>query len=134
MILKQYQNELLLTLAIVLALGTYGYKQSVAGRIAETKSEAGAAYEEISTIVALMEQWGNPKLESQMKQIKGGIPAAKVRSFEIKAKKLNASLAGLNHSEMNGVLKKLQNSAVAIVDLSIKRKEKDYDMEFTCKW
>jgi len=134
MIFKQYKNELLVILALVFAFATYGYKEGVAGSIADATSEAGDAYEEITMVIALKEQWGNPKLEAQMKQIKDSLEPNKIKTFEIKAKKLTATLVGLSHIQMNDLLKKLQKSAVAIMDLSIQRKDETYQMEFTCKW
>jgi len=134
MIWKRYQNELIVGLALLLMFGAYIYKGSQVKQLDSTKIEVAQSVEEIGEIIALKQQWGDPKLKQRVQKVKQGLQSGKIKSFIVKGKKLTASLQGLSSKEMNSVITKLENIAIQIVKLSVKHKDGTYQMEIKCKW
>jgi len=134
MIWKRYQNEAIVLLAFVLMAVGYLYKSSSADNLDQIKAEAALSATEAGEIIALKKQWGNEKLTESVKKINLNIAPGKIKQFSIKSKKLQASFRGLSDKEMNGIILKLQNIAVQIVKLGVKRKGESYNMEIVCKW
>jgi len=131
---KRYQNEAIVLLAFVLMIAGYLYKSSSAHSLERVKAEVVLSATEIGEIIALKKQWGNDKLTESVKRMNLNIAPNKIKQFSIKSKKLQASYRGLSDKEMNGIILKLQNIAVQIVKLGVKRKGSSYNMEIVCKW
>ncbi len=134
MIWKRYRNEFIVLIAFVLMLATSLYKNNATDELDTVSSEVKIAMVEIGEIVALKKQWGNENLTKKVTKIKKGITAKKIKIFSVKSKKLTASFVKLSDKEMNGIVLKLENVAVQIIKLDIKRKEESYSMEIKCKW
>ena len=134
MIWKRYRNEFIVLIVFVLMLAASLYKNSAADELDAVNNEMKIAMVEIGEIIALKKQWGNDKLTKEINKIKKGITAKKIKLFSVKSKKLMASFVELSDKEMNGIVLKLENIAVQISRLDIKRKNESYSMEIKCKW
>ena len=134
MMWKRYQNEAIVLLAFVLMLAGYLYKSSSAHNLERVKAEVVLSATDIGEIIALKKQWGNDKLTESVKRMNLNIAPNKIKQFSVKSKKLQASYRGLSDKEMNGIILKLQNIAVQIVKLGVKRQSESYNMEIVCKW
>ncbi|RLA72112.1 MAG: hypothetical protein DRG30_07705 [Epsilonproteobacteria bacterium] len=134
MIWKRYRNEFIVLIVFVLMLTASLYKNSAADKLDAVNNEMKIAMVEIGEIIALKKQWGNDKLTKEINKIKKGITAKKIKLFSVKSKKLMASFVELSDKEMNGIVLKLENIAVQISRLDIKRKNESYSMEIKCKW
>ena len=134
MILRHYRNELIVLVSLVLMLVALFYKNSTIGRLDSVNAEAKASMMQIGEIIALKKQWGDEALKKKVEQVKKGIASEKIKLFSIKGNKLSASFKGLNDNEVNRIILKLENIAVQISKLSVKRKDKSYSMEIKCKW
>ncbi len=134
MIWKRYQNELIVVIALLLMLTAYFYKQSQANKLDQTKQEVSASIDEIAEIIALKNQWGDPKLSTKIKKVKENIDEKDIKAFTIKNKKLTASFSDLDSKEMNKIIIKLENIAVQIIKLKVTSSEEKYNMEIKCKW
>ncbi|MEA3456254.1 MAG: hypothetical protein U9R26_07075 [Campylobacterota bacterium] len=131
---KRYQNEIIVLAALVLMAAGYLYKSSSANSLDLVKAEVALSATEAGEIIALKKQWGNAKLTESVNKMNLNIAPAKIKQFSIKSKKLQASYRGLSDKEMNGIIVKLQNIAVQIAKLGVKRKGDSYNMEIVCKW
>jgi len=134
MIWKRYQNEAIVLLSFVLMIAGYLYKSSSANSLGRVKTEAALSAAEVGEVIALKKQWGNDKLTGSVKRMNSNIAPDKIKQFSVKRKKLQASYRSLSDKEMNGIILKLQNIAVQIVKLGVKRKGDNYNMEIVCKW
>ena len=134
MIWKRYQNELIVSIAILFMVGAYIYKSTNIEKIESGEIELAKATTEASEIISLQKQWNDPELSKRILKLKVSLPAQKIKSFAVKRKKLTASFQNLTSKEMNGIVIKLENIAVQITKLEIKRVEKEYKMEIKCKW
>lgn len=134
MIWKRYRNEMIVLATFILMLAALAYKSSEVNKLDNVKQEVDKSIEQIGEIIALKKQWGNENLTKRVLQIKKSISPEKIKTFNIKSKKLFASLKGLSDSEVNRIILKLENTAVQIVKLDVKRKNGNYDMEIKCKW
>ncbi len=134
MMWKRYQNEAIVLLAFVLMTVGYLYKSNSANSLDRVKAEVALSATEVGEIIALKKQWGNEKLTASVNRMNLNIAPDKIKQFSVKSKKLQASYRGLSDKEMNGIILKLQNIAVQIVKLGVKRKGSSYNMEIVCKW
>jgi hypothetical protein len=134
MIWKRYQNEAIVLLSFVLMIAGYLYKSSSTNSLGRVKTEAALSAAEVGEVIALKKQWGNDKLTGSVKRMNSNIAPDKIKQFSVKRKKLQASYRSLSDKEMNGIILKLQNIAVQIVKLGVKRKGDNYNMEIVCKW
>ncbi len=147
MIWKRYQNEVIVLVAFVLMTVGYLYKSSSANSLDRVKAEVALSASEVGEIIALKKQWGNEKLTESVNKMNLNIAPGKIKQFSIKSKKLQASYRGLSDKEMNGIILKLQNIAVQIIKLGVKRqgdnynvelgvksRGESYNMEIVCKW
>ena len=134
MIWKRYQNEAIALLAFALMTTAYLYKSSSANSLNRIKAEVALSTTEVGEIIALKKQWGDEKLTENVKKMNQNIASGKIKQFSVQSKKLQASYRGLSDKEMNGIILKLQNIAVQIIKLSVKRQGDSYNMEIVCKW
>lgn len=134
MIWKRYQHELIVLAALLLMLMAYLYKSSSINSMSSVKTEVAQSATEVGEIIALQKQWGDPKLTKKVQKIKKGLTREKIKKFTIKSKKLTASFKNLSDREMNLVMIKLENIAVQIIKINVKRQSSGYTMEFSCKW
>jgi len=134
MIWKRYQNELIVSITILLMMSAYIYKSTNIEKIESAEVSLAKATTEASEIISLQKQWNDPKLSKRILKLKESIPAQKIKSFVVKRKKLTASFQNLTSKEMNKIVIKLENIAVQIIKLQIKREDKEYKMEIKCKW
>jgi len=131
---KRYQNEIIVLAAFVLMAAGYLYKISSTNTLERVKAEVALSMTEVGEIIALKKQWGDEKLTKKVNRINLNIAPGKIKQFSIKRKKLQASYRALSDKEMNGIILKLQNIAVQIVKLGVKRQGENYNMEIVCKW
>ena len=134
MIWKRYQNEAIVLLAFIVMIAGYLYKSSSANSLDQVKAEVAQSASEVGKIIALKKQWGSKKLTKSINRINLNIAPDKIKRFSVKSKKLQASYRGLSDKEMNGIIIKLENIAVQIVKLGVKRTGGSYNMEIVCKW
>ena len=134
MIWRRYRNEVIVLAAFLLMAASLLYKYSVVGRLDAVNTEVKTSLAQIGEIIALRKQWGDKKLTKKITMVKNGIAPEKVKLFSIKSRKLSASFKGLNESEVNKIILRLENIAVQLMKLSVKRRDGSYDMEIKCKW
>ena len=134
MILRRYRNEMIVLISLLLMLVALIYKSGAANRLDSVNAEVKASLSQIGEIIALKKQWGDTGLTKKIGQLKKGLTADKVKQFSIKSKKLLASFKGLSDNDVNRLILKLENTAVQIVKLSVKREGETYSMEIKCKW
>ena len=135
MIWKRYQNEMFIVISLLLMGMALLYKNSIADRLDIVNNEVEASIAQIGEIAALKKQWNNKNVGKKIESIKRGIAADKVKSFEIKNRKLLASFRNLSATEMNNIILRLENIAVQISTLNtIRKSENSYNMEIVCKW
>jgi len=134
MIWKRYQNELILSLALLLLIVSYIFKNNRADRIDTVKVELSTTALQANEIIALKKQWSDSTLKSRVLKLKESIAPSKIKQFSIKAKKLSASFQNLNAKEINKIITKLENTAVQITKLELIKDNKEYKMEIKCKW
>ncbi len=135
MTLQRYKNELIILVTLLFLIFAFIYKYSATLYVQENRAMNKEKIAQISTIVALKEQWGGKNISKSIKPLKSIVSNAKVVLFQKKSKKLVVSYKNLSGSELSKVTNKLINIPVQITRLEIKHNSKNlYTMEFTCKW
>jgi len=131
---KHYRNELIVLASILLMLLALFYKGSAVGRLDRVDAEVKRSMMEIGEIIALKKQWGDTTLTKKIGSLRENLSPEKIKRFSVKGKKLYALLEGLSDREVNGIILKLENTAVQLTKLDVRRKGKSYRMEIRCKW
>ena len=130
---KQYQNELIVTLSLILMLSAWGYKNAQVAAAAEQTAGVQQTVSEFKEVVALQKVWGNKNISKRVEKLHTAVPASKVK-WQNKNKKISASYKNLNAKELNRMITSILNLAVQIQRLEIRKNEGSYDLELTCKW
>ena len=130
---KRYQNELIVSLAFVLMLGGYLYKNVQLSSQVETIVQASHSVNEIKEVVALQKIWSDKKTTKKVNTLQSLISADKVK-WSSKNKKVTASYKGLSTSELNRLVTKILNLPIEIQKLNVQKLASTYDVEFKCKW
>ena len=130
---KQYQNELIMFLALLLMVGAFLYKSIKISSGAEQTTTLTHAVNEFKEIVALKKMWGNRNISKKVMGLEKLISASKV-TWKKQSKKLTASYKGLSSSELNKLSNKILNLAVQIQLFEIEKIGSLYNVELKCKW
>jgi len=133
MILKRYQNELIVLVAFLLMFLAYLYKHNQISSQAEYVNTVQHSVEELKEVVALKKIWADKKTSKKVAKLEKLIPSSKMR-WSKKSKKVTASYKGLTSSELNKLITKILNLPVIIRQLYIQKTGLLYKVEFKCKW
>ncbi len=134
MIWKRYQNEFIVAVAVLFLIATLSYKQHKIAGVDQVKMILAHSTMEAGEIISLKKQWSNPNLSKDVRKLKNRIAASKVKQFVIKGKKLHAFFQNLNAKETSSIVTRVENIAVVIMKLEIKKVDKSYKVEIQCKW
>jgi len=130
---RQYQNELIVLLALCVMLGAFFYKSIKVSSGADNATSLQHSVNEFKEIVALKKVWGDKGISKKVTALEKLIPASKV-TWSKRSKKLTASFKGLSSSELNKLSNKILSLAVQIQLLDIEKTGSLYNVEFKCKW
>lgn len=133
MIWKRYQNELIVSIALLLMLVGYLYKNVQITSQGEALAHASRSIGEVKEVVALQKIWSDQKTTQKVNKLQGLISQDKV-TWSAKNKKVTASYKGLTTTELNRLVTKILNLPVEIQKLNIQKLASTYDVEFKCKW
>jgi hypothetical protein len=133
MILKEYQNELIIAVAAIFLLFGYSYKVKQEAKYHGQITKTQTSLKEIKHTAALKDIWDNKKTEDKLKRFKKLMPEDKTKFTEA-GKKVMAKYSGLNASELNRLVTSIARLAVEISKLDITKVDKSYDVEFEYKW
>jgi len=134
MIWKKYRNELMLLVASVFFIIGYSYKTVQVSKLYSTKSEVSKSVDDISKIIALKKQWDGKKVKAKVAKLKRVVSSDKIKSFDLKSRKLSAIFKDLTGKEMNKLFIKIENIAVEIIMIKVISQDGKYKMEVKCKW
>ena len=130
---KRYQNELIVLIAFMFMVMGYGYKQTQISSGKVSAVESRLALEEIKEVIALKKIWSDKKIIQKVNKLKTLIPEDKMK-WKKKSQKITASYKGLNDKELNMLVTKILNLAIAIKKLHIEHVDSTYNVEFKCQW
>jgi len=131
--LKQYQNELILAVAFILALSTFVYKNSRHRAMSEENQQMSKEVAVVQETAGLQKIWGDKRLAKRVELLRSLIAPSKVK-WQKKGKKLTATFVGLQPSEVNKVMSKFLNIPVQIETVHLQKNGETYNMEIKCKW
>ena len=134
--LRRYQNEGMILLALLLLVGAMLYKSYQHTKLQTSSVEATAMISKIEDIATMKKLWQkNSTVATKLNAIKTYLPAIKIKTLQVEKKKAHILLEGLNGNELNSVAGKyLASIPVQIVEMSIGRDGEYYRLELQCKW
>jgi hypothetical protein len=112
-------------------LGALFYKNTIIAK--EGVSESVSILEDMKESVALKALWTDKKTTKNVEKFKIGISPSKFK-WTRKGKKLTATFTAISANSLNGLMKKLMNTAVEIQKLEINKSGLSYTVELKCKW
>jgi CRISPR/Cas system endoribonuclease Cas6 (RAMP superfamily) len=133
MLLRTYQNELMIAIAALVLLFGYSYKAGKEKTYYTQVTKAQHSLQEIKYAAALKDVWGTKKLEKKLKRFETFMPKAKTK-LKRRGKKIEAKYSELTSSELNKLVTGIARLAVEITKLDIIKVDKNYNVEFECKW
>lgn len=134
--LRRYQNESMILLALLLLIAALLYKNYYATRLQRGSlkaTETIAKIEDVATMKKLWEKSSN--VPQKLHGIKTYLPAIKIKTLQIEKKKAQLLLEGLNGNELNRITGKfIASIPVQITEMLIRRDGPYYRLELRCKW
>lgn len=135
LMLKRFQNELIILLALIFAIYAFSYKISAKAFVSEKQSGIENRISEISRIVELKKLWSSKRISKDASGLKIIVSKNRVKSFKKTSEKVTVNYSGLNIKELNKITKKIMNRAFQITKFKIiKTGTESYSMELICKW
>ena len=134
--LRRYQNEGMVLLALLLLIIAIFYRGHQHSRLQESSTKATVMVSRIEDVATLKKLWKkNSTVSKKLQTIKTYLPPAKVKTLAIKKKKAHILLEGLDGNELNNVVGKyIASIPVQITEMSIRRNGEYYRLELQCKW
>ena len=133
MIWKRYQNELIVAVSVILLLSALVYKNVQVSSSIENMTSTKYAVREFKEIIAHKKRWADKKIHKKIDKLQSIVPVSKL-TWNKKGKKLSAKFESLTSKELNKVITSILNLAIQIQSLEVKTNQKNYDVEFKCKW
>jgi len=133
MIWKRYQNELIVTLTLLLLLMSLVYKNVQLSSSAESLALTKQEVSEFKELLVLKKRWLDKRTSKKLDKLQKLLPSSKIK-WQKKGKKLTASFHGISSKELNKVVTMILNLAVQIQLFEIKNDHGSYNVEFKCKW
>lgn len=130
---KQYLNELIIAVAVVLFAGGWFYKHHQESSQRDQTAQLRQELAEVKRVVGLKKIWGDSKIDRKVEKLKAGLSASKVR-WQKRSKKLHATFLNLTGRELDSTVTKILNLPVQIKQLKITKSGNLYTLECTCKW
>ena len=136
MMLRRYQNELMIVLALLLLLGAVIFKISSSSTLESKSAEATQSISRMEDINTMKKLWEkNKAVSKKLMALKKQLGASKSTTFELKKKKAHIILENLNGTELNKVVsKQIASIPVQIQEIVIDRSGENYRLELRCKW
>jgi len=133
MSIRRYRYELIVALALLVAVVAFFYKQAQRSSIAEANRKMSKELAVFQETAGLKKIWADKEIGKRLDRLKGLVPQEKV-SWKKRGKKLTASFQNLKPSEVNTLVTKFLNIAVQVVSLKVRKEGERYRMEIQCKW
>ena len=132
--MRKYQNELIVLLALAVLLGGFLYQRSMSRKLDDSLARSKSAARQITEAKILQKVWSSKGLKKKIAALKNAVSAGKVKSFDQNKKKLVASFAGLTGQELNTLSTELASLPVHIQEFAVTRSGTQYDVRYTCTW
>jgi len=134
--LRRYQNEGMLLLALFLLVSALLYRNFHYVKLQKSSEEAIEMTSKIEDIATMKKLWRkNITIPKKLQTIKTYLPAIKVKTLKIEKKKAHILLERLSGNELNEVMGKyIASIPVQILEVSIQRTGANYRLELLCKW
>ncbi len=134
--LRRYQNEAMILLALLLLIGAVLFKSYRYKALESQGTEAAQLISQMEDIATMKKLWvKNKKIPQKLASIKSTLGNTKIKTFEVEKKKAHILLENLNGSQLNAIVgKQLASIPIQIVEMSIDRSGENYRLELRCKW
>jgi len=134
--LRRYQNEGIVLLALLLLIGAFLFKNYRQKALESRTEDTAALISQIEDIDTMQKLWQkNKTVPQQLERIREGLDQSKIHTFDIKKKKAHLVLEQLSGSQLNSIVgKQIASIPVQISEIMIERSGDHYRLELQCKW
>ncbi len=132
--IRKYQNEWILLLALLVLLGGFLYQRGMRHKLEVSLLRSQNAARQITEAKVWQEVWSTKGLKTQVASLKETVPSGKVKTFEQVKKKLTADFVGLSGQELNELATRIATIPVRIQEFAVTRTGTKYDVRCTCTW
>jgi len=132
--IRKYQNELILLVALAVLLGGFLYQKGMARKLDASLERSKTAARQITETKILQKVWSTKGIKKKISNLHTMLPATKIRTFDQKKKKLSIVFKDLTGQELNRVATEIASLPVQIQEFAVTRSGRQYDMRCMCSW
>jgi len=132
--IRKYQNELIVLAALLFLLAGVIYQHSSHARLESSLAQAQTAARQITETKTLEKVWSSKGIRKKLSALHESFPKAKVKSFELGKKKLEATFVTLSSQELNALTGQIASLPVKIEALTVARSGNTYTVGCQCRW
>jgi len=134
MMVRKYQNELLVLVAFVLLLGGFVYQRGMMRKLEASLLHSQTAARQITETKTLQKVWSTKGLKKKVANLHNIVSPSKIKTFNQTKKKLTVRLENLTGKELNAITTRFASLPVQIRELVIGRSEDQYTLRCVCTW
>jgi len=134
--LKRYQNELIVLIAIAVVMMSISYKNSSMLELQSESTSTEKLIAQMDDIVTMKRLWKkNKSIPSKLEAIKSSLADENINRFKVEKKKAHIILQKLDSTKLNNIVgKKIASVPMQITLIDITREGDAYRLELKCKW
>ena len=132
--MDRFRNELILLVAVLVLIAGIVYRYTRESQLDSVVLRNHQASQQIREIAILKQVWGTKGIRAKITKIREALPAARIKTFDLKKSELRAVFSGLSGAEINTVTTQIGESPLRIRSLSILRSGKTYTVRCRCTW
>jgi len=126
--------DITVILALLFAISSWFWAKGKRELLNETNRETLLVISEVDKTLALKRFWSGKGVKERLWSIKGDIPSSMLKSFTIKRRQVKMRVVNLDAKRLNSLIKALGRLPIQIKSLNIKKQDKSYILECSCKW
>jgi len=126
--------DITVILALLFAISSWFWAKSERELLNETNKETLLVISEVDKTLTLKRFWSGKGVKERLWRIKGDIPSSMLKSFTIKRRQVKMRVVNLDAKRLNSLIKALGRLPIQIKSLNIKKQDKSYILECSCKW
>ena len=123
-----------LLVALLIAVGGFLFRVTQQRTLERIEKETEQTIAQIREIESLKKVWDSKKVPEKLQKIKTILSKESIKHFEMKGKKVEIAIEGLEGRMLNRLLGKLGALPLQVQALDITRAKEKYRLECRCKW
>ena len=126
--------DIAVILALLFAIFSWFWAKSERELLNKVNKETLLVISKVDETLALKRFWSGKGIKERILRIKNSIPNSMLKSFTIKRRQVKMRVVNLDAKRLNSLIKAIGRLPIQIKSLNIKKQDKSYILECSCKW